>query len=230
MALDLEIFGQGVYSPTQAARLIGSTPHEVRRWTHGGSGLKPLWQSYYVNLDGSKDLSFLDLVELRIVKAFRSHNISLQAIRFAIQFAKEAYGVDHPLTILKFKTDGSEILAEAIEHDGELVSLSSKRPGQKVFKKIVEQSLNDLEYEDGSVARWWVSKDKTIVIDPARQFGAPLLDEYGIATKAIFDEFNSNPNLTHVANLFEIPRKVVSAALEFERSLSAKITNGESSF
>ena len=75
---------------------------------------------------------------------------------------------------------------DAIENDGELVSLSKKNPGQKVFSEIVKQSLNDLDYEDDYVARWRPSTAQHVVIDPKRLFGTPILDDFGLSTQMVF--------------------------------------------
>lgn len=219
MPLDLSILGQGIYSPRQAARLTRSTPQEVLRWTRGSGPSEPLWRAYYQSLNDTTELSFSDLIELRVVKSFRRVGISLQAIRFAIRFAEEKFEVDRPLSSLKFKTDGREILVEALERDGNYVSLSSARPGQKVFADIVEQSLQDLEYEDGEAVRWRPSHYKAVVLDPARQFGTPLLDKYGVSTSTIYEEFQSFQDKKYLARIYEVPVKIISKAIQFEQAL-----------
>lgn len=120
---------------------------------------------------------------------------------------------------MKFKTDGDEILMEALEKDGNLMSLSKKRPGQKVFSSIVQQSLNDLEYEDGKSARWRPSVARHVVIDPKRNFGSPILEKFGIETSTIFQEYNSFQDIKYLAAIYEIPVSSVREAIEFERSL-----------
>ncbi|MDE3028977.1 MAG: hypothetical protein KGH84_11320, partial [Paracoccaceae bacterium] len=140
-------------------------------------------------MEDTTELSFADLIEMRVVKAFRHVGISMQAVRFAISYAEKSFGVTRPLSTMEFRTDGEEILMEAIEQDGEFVSLSKRRPGQKVFAEIVKQSLRDLEYEDGIAARWRPSVAQSVILDPTRQFGAPILDEYGVSTTTLFREF-----------------------------------------
>lgn len=206
---------------------MGTTPQEVLRWTRGSGPHDPLWTAYYRNLDNSTELSFADLIELRVVKAFRRASVSLQAVRFAINFAQELYGVQRPLVSLEFRTDGSEILMKALEQDGDYVSLSKKRPGQKVFAKIVEQSLQDLEYDDGTAARWRPALHKQVVLDPQRQFGQPVIDHYGISTELLFREAREFESETYLARIYDIPRSAVKAALRYEASLQD--SDGQSS-
>lgn len=220
MPLDDAILGKGVYTPREAARLVGTNAQQVLRWTRGSGPNEPLWNAHYQFLDEDvTELSFLDLVEVRVVTALRRASVSLQSIRFAISFAQEKYGIERPLASQSFKTDGTEILMEAVENDGEFVSLSKKSAGQKVFRQIIAQSLNDLEYEGELAARWRPQNFSSVVIDPARHFGDPILDEYGISTGILFDEFKEFGDVTYLSKIYEIPEKVLNSGVLFEKSL-----------
>lgn len=220
MPLDDAILGKGVYTPKEAARLIGTTAQQVLRWTRGSGPNAPLWHAHYQSLDPDiTEISFLDLIEVRVVEALRRASISLQAIRFAISFAEAKYGIDRPLASQSFKTDGIEILMEAIEKDGELISLSKKSPGQKVFRDLISQSLNDLEYDGELAARWRPRRFSSVVIDPSRHFGDPILDEYGVSTSAISQELKVFKNLAYLSKIYEIPPSEIGACISFERNL-----------
>ncbi len=231
MPLDTEILGHGVYTPREAARLVGETPQQVLRWTRGSGPSDPLWPAYYQFIDDSTEISFLDLVEIRVVSAMRKSGISLQSIRYAIDFAQEKLNVAHPLSSREFKVDGSEILMDAIENDGEYISLSKKRPGQKVFREIVRQSLNDLEYDGDYVSRWRPRNHKSVVIDPSRNFGDPILDSFGISTSMLHREAKEFNDLNYLSEIYEIPLQVVRQAVAFEQSLDAEVkkTDGQRS-
>tara|TARA_R110002096_G_scaffold311604_1_gene505908 strand:- start:230 stop:928 length:699 start_codon:yes stop_codon:yes gene_type:complete len=230
MPLDFEILGQGVYTPSEAARLIGGTPQQVLRWTRGSGASSPLWDAHFQFIENSTEISFLDLIEIRVVEAMRRHGISLQAIRFAIKIAQEKYSIERPLASQNFKADGQEILMDAIEGDGEYVSLSSKRPGQKVFRDIVAQSLKDLEYEGDTVARWRPMKFKQVVIDPTRFFGDPILDDSSISTSTIYAEFKIFGDVKYLSRIYEVPVSAIKQAIRFETSLekAAERPNGQS--
>tara|TARA_R110001583_G_scaffold112684_2_gene262470 strand:+ start:65052 stop:65555 length:504 start_codon:yes stop_codon:yes gene_type:complete len=157
-----------------------------------------------------------------VVKAFRGKGISLQSIRFAIIFAQDKFGVERPLSSLSFKTDGREILMSALERDGQLVSLQKGRAGQKVFTEIVQQSLDDLEYENGSVARWRPTISKGVVLDPRRSFGSPILDDFGISTEMLLSEMEQHNDISYLSKVYEIPRESIRQAIKFENDLDAK--------
>ncbi len=224
MALDGPIFGEGIYAPREAARLIGATTQDVLRWTRGSGPNDPIWNAHYQFLDDTTELSFLDLIELRAVRALRLNGISVQAIRYAIKFAKEKYGIDRPLSAVAFKTDGPEILMDAVEKDGELVSLAKKRAGQKVFRRIVDQSVSGLEYEDARLMRWRPDIAKHVVIDPARAFGAPLVDLVGVSTQVLYREWERSRDLKYVSRLYEIDDALVRDAVQYEDRLSQNVS------
>lgn len=219
MPLDQTIFGEGIYTPQEAARLIGGSPLDIIRWTRGTSNNMPVWHAHYSDFEESTAISFLDLVETRVVRAFRRSGIPLQSVRTAISIAQERYGIERPLSSLEFKTDGKEIVFCALENDGNYESLSRKNPGQKLFGSIVDLSLRDLDYEDGRAVRWWPTRDDAIVLDPKRSFGAPILEKFGIATSVLADESRNGLRPAEIARLYEIPAKLVNAALRYEASL-----------
>ncbi|SEQ09494.1 hypothetical protein [Thalassovita taeanensis] len=220
MPLDSQILGQGVYTPREAARLARTNAQQVLRWTRGSGTNEPLWHAHFQYLDeDTTEISFLDLVEVRVVAAMRKKNISLQSIRFAISFAQQKFGIERPLASQKFKTVGTEILMEAVESDGEYVSLAKNRPGQKVFREIIAQSLNDLEYENQVAVRWRPKGFSNVVIDPNRHFGDPILDQFGISTNTIYNEFKDFKDLNYLSCIYEIPKGILNAGILFEKSL-----------
>jgi uncharacterized protein (DUF433 family) len=218
--LDNSILGQGVYTPREAARLIGVNAQQVLRWTRGSGPSEPLWHAHYQFLDNDvTEISFADLIEVRVVAAMRKSGISLQAIRFAICFAQEKFNIERPLASQSFKTDGGEILMDAIERDGEFVSLSKRRPGQKVFREIISQSLNDVEYDGDFVSRWRPRNHREVVIDPRRFFGDPILDNYSLSTSTVFAESKTFSD-EYISKVYEVPLRVIKACIAFERSLN----------
>ena len=231
MPLDNEILGYGVYTPREAARLVGESPQQVLRWTRGVGPSEPLWNARYRFIEDSAEVSFIDLIELRVVSAMRKNGISLQSIRFAISFAQEALRIERPLSSRNFKTDGAEVLMEAMENDGEHISLSSHRPGQKVFTEIIRQSLNDLEYDGDLVARWRPKNFADVVLDPQRSFGGPVLDAYGISTATLLAEFEQFEDLKYLSQMYEIPIQSIKSGISFEKHLdsAAKRSDGRSS-
>lgn len=75
----------------------------------------------------------------------------------------------------------------------------------------------------GAAQRWYpVKRSKAIVLDPARNFGKPVLASTGIDTAAIFSAYQAEGNSAkRVALLYEIPTAAVEAAVNFEHRNAA---------
>jgi uncharacterized protein (DUF433 family) len=65
-------------------------------------------------------------------------------------------------------------------------------------------------------------RKKAIVLDPALQFGTPVLSEAGIPTDTIYASYLAEGRDSKaVARIFDIPSKMVDLAVQFEQQLPA---------
>jgi uncharacterized protein (DUF433 family) len=227
----VDYIGQGIYSVSDVARLTGIDNRKVARWVRGyeyhnksGSGaVEPVFRSDYKSVKGKVGLSFLDLVEIRFVDAFRKHGVSWRAIRIASLKAAEMLNCDHPFSMRRFLTDGKTIVARIAREQGdvELIDLISD---QFEFDKIIAPYLYEgLDFSGHDTAtRWWpLGRKRSIVIDPRRSFGKPILDKYNIPTSTIAASYKGNKSYSEIAKWFEIDPRSVKEAIDFERQLIA---------
>ncbi len=63
--------------------------------------------------------SFHDLLEVRVVHAFRRNSVSLPTIRKACQHAREYFERPYPFSCQRFLTDGRTVFAEILDQAGE---------------------------------------------------------------------------------------------------------------
>jgi uncharacterized protein (DUF433 family) len=235
------VLGRGVYSASEALRLINfrrqyeASPRSisrqtVTRWVRGYQYSRkgvihhsdPLWKPDYVNDDDTIELSFRDLIELRFVKAFRDVGLSLPTIRECFSRAVEAVRDPRPFSTQKFRTDGRTIFLE-ITHDireGELLDLKRR---QVAFHRMVAPSLHDLEFDAEIVARWYPlgMSRKSIVVDPKRAFGRPIVSEGGVPTEILSQAIEIEGTPERVAKLYEVPVSAVRDAHSFQQRLAA---------
>jgi uncharacterized protein (DUF433 family) len=95
---------------------------------------------------------------------------------------------------------------------------------QFVFSDIITPSLYaGIEYGDEGAVRWFpLGKRKTIVLDPTRQFGTPIVASAGIPTDTIYASYQAEGgDKEMVARVFDISAHMVTAAVEFEEKLAA---------
>ncbi|WP_321879707.1 DUF433 domain-containing protein [Paraburkholderia bannensis] len=218
----MDLTGIGLYTLQEAERLTGADAREVSRWLFGYTskdGVRPpLWTTQLAALD-QKVIGFRDLLELRIVKAFRNHDVSLRVIRAAIENAKAIFGSDYPFTANRFLTDGESIFYEALRDHGE-VELTDLVKRQLVFEHIVRPELYaGIEFTaEGQAKRWFpLKQSNAVVLDPEISFGKPILAEYGIRTDLVVETYKVEKSKKMTASLYSIPLSAVDAAIRYER-------------
>jgi len=159
----MNLTGVGLYTFQEAAKLTRVPFRDLRRWLGGYAyrdkrhdaliTVAPLWDTEVDDeLDG---MGFHDLLEVRFVRAFREHGVSLQTIRLASQRARELLATDYPFTSRQFRTDGRTIFASVMEEMGETALLDPIRK-QYAFRKIIEPSLySGIEFGADQIAARW---------------------------------------------------------------------------
>lgn len=227
----MQLTGLGIYTYSEAARLAGVRPVELRRWLRGyvsGKGERgrlqpPLWMSELADT-GIDGVTFHDLLEVRFVKEFRKIGISLQAIRIAAANARELLDSPYPFTCKGFQTDGKSIFVDALRESGETELLDLLKR-QYVFDKMVRPSLYaGIEFgTDKRATRWYpMERSKAVVLDPAIAFGKPIVTKAALRTDILHDAWLAeNKDRRRVARLYEVPVEAVDAAIRFEQRLAA---------
>jgi uncharacterized protein (DUF433 family) len=226
---DVSLFGRGLYSVGEAARIARVPGASIRRWLlgysyrRGGETIRrpAVWHGDLRSLGGRVQVSFHDMLEARIVGAFRRHGVSWAAIREAARRAVELFGSNHPFTLKRFRTDGRRIFAD-IEESRDIKVLDINR-SHFVFEEVVTPSLFEgIELEADRAIRWvHPHGDGLVVVDPARSFGRPILRESGVPTDVIAASVAAENSEDSTAAIFGIPPRHVHAAVEFEQRLAA---------
>jgi len=168
-------------------------------------------------------LKFADLMEIRFLDAFRQNGVSTKALRIAAQRAKELLGRHHPFSSQIFKSDGRIILAEITKETGDKVFLDIVND-QYVFEKVIASYLySGLDFNElKEPARWWpMGKDRAVVIDPRRSFGAPIVAKAGIPTKILNSAVNAEKSIEFVAKWYGVEVTEVMDAVQFETKQAA---------
>nr|WP_315249007.1 DUF433 domain-containing protein [uncultured Duganella sp.] len=229
----MDLIGTGIYSLHQAAKLVGAKPRALRRWLRGydrqyhGKRVhsEPLWTTQLKDQDLPEEvIGFRDLLEARMVTAFVRHGVDVKVIRATIEAATQRFGTGYPLTQRAFLTDGKRIFLDAIEAstgEEKMIDLAKK---QFVFSNIIRPSLYaGIEYGEDGATRWFpLDQKKTIVLDPDRQFGAPIVADSGVPTDIIHAAYLAEQqDVAMVARIFNIPPRMVNDAVEFEERLAA---------
>jgi uncharacterized protein (DUF433 family)/DNA-binding transcriptional MerR regulator len=167
--------GQGVYTFPEAARILRGheqnvTPRQLRYWIK--TGLTPV--SHRTDA-GFEILSFDDLISLELVRRFRSH-VSLQRVRKFEHALREHFPqLERPFAYELFFTDGASIWARANRDDLHAIELVGRHRDHYVWSSAIQTFSKEIRFA-GSLRHaeaWELST--WVEIDPARQFGAPVV-------------------------------------------------------
>src|SRR4051812_6254506 len=231
-------FDTGIYTPPEAAALLHEKPATVRRWAFGSGRTRasgriaslPLIRTDLPVIEGERALTFVELIELLYVRAFRDARVGWKAIREAARVAARLFATDHPFALRQVFLDPGSFLYAAIEEaDGTEVLVELRGHGQQAIPQLVKPYLRQLEFGDGDVvARWWpMGRRGGVVLDPRIGFGAPVVEGTGIRARTLVDAFvaeqaaHGTKALERVAWLYELKSSQVDDALRFQRWLKA---------
>lgn len=230
MTKQILLVGKGIYSFPRASQLIGVPTQNLRRWALGRPGKpasitsQPLVGLELPDIDSERALSFLNLVELKLIGEFRHLGLPLQYIRRVVDVLEDSYNWRHPLACRRLLTDGHSIFAE-IDERGEFacIEVAGRRPGHVVLEEVVRPFFKDIEfYDETDMARRWfpAGVDGRIVIDPAVALGEPTIADYGVPTALLAEMLAAGESPAAISEWYELPADDVIRAGRFESSLT----------
>lgn len=212
----------GLYSPKQAERLIGVEADKIRRWLMPARSAKgPLWEPEPQALGAEDTLSFKDLLELRAVAKFRSHNVSLSVIREALHELSELLQRDYPLINPQLCTDGQKVFLKALEENGETAVIDLVKR-QNAFEDVIVPSLRaGIEFNaEGDPVRWHPDpEDPSIVIDPRYAFGKPVVLPSHMPTSTLAQAAEVEGSAEDAARAYDVAQEQVERAVKFEERI-----------
>lgn len=177
-------------------------------------------------IDRAIALSFVELMELRVVRALLDHGMSLQAVRVVANVAADYFGTEHPLASKRLYTDGKKAFAALHGDDRDtpdLVELSRHRVEQVIAGSIFQPFLAEIDFNPATslAERWWpLGRATPIVLDPAISFGSPTIVGTAIRTSTLA-RMAEDTGVAETADAFDLDATSVEAASEFERQLRA---------
>ena len=219
------LLGIGLYTPSEASRLLGVNHTKIIRWLNGHrvreKAYQPLWSSQVELNDGHVYLGFRDLMEVRVADAFISvAGLSPQRVRRAIEIARDLTGDTHPLSTTRFRTDGRTIFLQVAREDGgaELIDIFRR---QLTFREIIEPSLKNIDFEPSGIpARWWpLGRSGRIVLDPKRAFGRPIESDSAVPSAILAAAATAEGSEAGAARVWNVKVTSVRRAVEFEAAI-----------
>ncbi len=133
------------YGAPTVCKMVGITYRQLDYWDRTGL-LTPSLRA--ASGSGSQRLySFLDLVQLRVIKRLIDTGLHLTKVRQAVDWLRDNLHVDQPLASVHLLSDGNRILTSFDRDDARDYLMDALSRGQGVFAIAVGQIRRDLEGE-----------------------------------------------------------------------------------
>jgi uncharacterized protein (DUF433 family) len=232
-------FGLGLFPLPEAARLAQLDARTARRWAEGYSftykgekrfsrGVMPLALD---QVGGHRDLTFAEMLTLRLVKAFKGVGLALPVIRLVAERAAADFGMPMPFVSRRFRSDGRKVFVELqkeppandepgiTKRERDLIEVLS---GQHQFADVVEPSLfANVDWQNDLASRWWpLGKACAVNLDPTIVFGAPHVAGTRVPTRVIAEavkaEGGGDSAVDAVAEWHGLTDRQVQDAVRFE--------------
>ena len=238
----------GCYVLRDARRLTGVPEAVSRRFVRHYKGELGLWGGGRQRLGERYYVTFRDLMELRVINAFRIVGLQWPVIVRTAGYGRVRFGTDYPFSDRRFQTDGRDVFNEGVDGLEPGVPVPAVPPRkvyeqgavwleevsgnrQLAFDEVVDPSLFEpMEYLDDVPVRWYPAEDwgesgigRSVVVDPKRSFGAPVVADGYVPTQTLYWNFvaeGKNPEL--VARSYEISVDAVLCAVAFEEAAARR--------
>ncbi|WP_353647953.1 DUF433 domain-containing protein [Nakamurella sp. A5-74] len=210
-----------LYTLSEAARIVDTTPSTVHRWARGYTYRTPVGQVVtavepLITTTGTGRLPvvpFTGLAETYVLNAFRRSGVPMQRIRPALQELSVEMGIAAALASERLKTDGSELLYHyGVENpDSPMGQLVVIRNRQAVFVEVVEQYLQTITYEQGWVRSIALPQYRgvEVTVTPDINWGQPTVAQTGVRVADILSRVQAGEDVGSVARDFDLTKLAV---------------------
>jgi uncharacterized protein (DUF433 family) len=225
----VNLLDRPVYGASQVDRLLSLTPGTARRWidgyTRAGRFYPPVIRPEHT---GDELVTWGEFVETRLLAEYRGKNVPMIRMRPAIIRLRDLFGTHYPLAHARPFVTGRELVLSAqddVALDASLRIVLVVRTGQTVLAEPAQHFIDSVEFgkgDDPAVERVRPREGNgLVVIDPLRQFGEPVVRS--VPTEVIAEQIRAGDRLDMVADLYELSRDEVEAAVRYELTRVAPI-------
>lgn len=228
----IDLLVRPVYGMGQVDRILSLSAGTARRWVdgyqRGGKGYPPLIRESSTDDD---IVTWGEFVETRLIAEFREAGVPLIRLRPAIARLRQELQTPYPLASARTWLDshGKELVRRVqddVKLDGPL-SLVVVRSGQGVldWSEGAQGFMDSIEWQSDvpnpQVVRLRPCRHiPEVVLDPLVGSGEPTLRGRGIRTEIIAELFKAGETTDGIAQLYELDRAEVDAAVRYELVIS----------
>ena len=207
-----------MYRPVEAARIVGTSASNVRRWFLGYTDrtgkMKPVLGKKA--LDEFR-LSFMNLCELVVVSGFRKEGIKLDVIRRAHTYTRNQFNLSYPFASLELKKHGANILHEFEKGEGVEQGLVVSLDGQITLPGFVKAQIVHFDFDnlDNLAFRWFpYGREICVVVDPRFGSGLPTVSGRNLRIEILVRRFHGGQDIQSLVDDFQLSMTQVEEVLK----------------
>lgn len=209
---------KGIYTPSEVAHILQVPKYKVQRWIAkywDGRLAEKSPSSYSWKQDGSKAINFHTLIELYVLLQFDDVGVKMPQILHAHQELSNWYDTIFPFAhkdiLDSIFTDGKQIFFRQKDN---LITLDGSR---QLNLDFIQVFFKKLEFDNNNLAmRFWpLGKEKSILIDPERKFGHPVIANKNIYPETIYKHHLADDPAIYIAHVYGVTEKQVEDAINF---------------
>lgn len=210
--------GNGIYTVKEISRILRLPYAKVNTWLHrywDGRLGESYSRNYSWKVDNTKAVGFHTLVEFYVMMQFSEAGVRPGQVLKAHQELARIYETPFPFAqkaVLEgIHTDGKKIFLRI--PDG-TISLDGTR---QLNMDFIQLFFRKLDFGAGQLASCFypLGKNKSIVVDPGRQFGHPVVGETNIYPETIYNLHKAGEPPAFIAFTYEISEQEVQDAIEY---------------
>lgn len=210
--------GLGIYTTAEIAKILRLPYRKVYTWMNiywDGKLGKEYDSNYSWQVDGNRSVSFHTFIEFYIMMRFSEVGVPSKNVLKAHSELSKMYNTAFPFAL-------KEVL-EGIKSDGINIYLKNKNGiielnGTKQLNfELIQLFFVNLEFDkDNLASRFWpMGKKKSILVDPTRRFGHPVIDGKNIEPEVILNHYKAGDPIKYIAHVYRITEEQVHYALEY---------------
>ena len=210
--------GQGIYTSAEIAQILRVPYRKVYTWMNkywDGKLGKEFDNKYSWQMEGTRAVSFHTFIEFYVMMKFSEAGVAPKKVLHAHSELTKMYNTAFPFAL-------KEVL-KGIHSDGKHVYLKTKKGiielnGTKQFNlEIIQLFFVNLEFDEDNLASkfWPMGKEKSILVDPKRRFGQPVIDSKNIEPSIIENHYKAGDPVKYIAYIYRLTENEVNDALEY---------------
>lgn len=229
----IDLLSRPVYGLSQVDRILGLHSGTARRWIDGyqraGRAYPPVVREQPT---GEEIVTWGEFVETRLLAQYRDSGVPLVNMRPVVDKLRDELQTAYPLASARtwLAPQGRELVAKVQEETGldRPLALVVPRtgvvlrtgqatfdwtPAADAFRRSVEWTKPNGAPQQPRLVRP-VADIPDVVIDPLRGFGEPVIRN--VRTEVIGELVRAGDSPDMIAELYELPRSAVDAAVRYE--------------